>query len=484
MSVPPVSAGLSGISGYDFSGIVNSLVSLYKLPEKAMIASQTKLQTTSNAWKDVNIRMAALEATLTGLSDSTAWTATKVTSSNSNILTATTGINVTPGIYSIKVMNTALAQSVTSAVQAVSSPTVATTLNAGTFSITTAGISSTITVLKDDSLQTIANSINNNSSGVSATVIPVIGGYQLTISSKQTGVANAASFSNVTGTVLTDLGITDAFNVLKPSQVVQTATNALLTVNGVANVTSATNSITSVIPGVTLNINGSDAGVTTTTLNITADGSASQGKIQSFIDQYNSTMSFIDSKMSYDSVTKKAGDLFGDQTLQGIQDKLRSMMSSSFNNTTKPYLNLSSIGITTSADNYGASAALTFDIAKFATAMAANPNSVANMFGAAAGGVTPSIDPKNPQGLANVLESYLHPMIMYGGSFALQQTGYGKLLDGLKNQISAFEVKATAYQVSQKAKFAALETALAALTSQGASLTGMINSLNAQTTVK
>ncbi|OLN33512.1 flagellar filament capping protein FliD [Desulfosporosinus metallidurans] len=476
-----VSNALSGISGYDFSGIVDSLVAAYKLPENQMVTKQTTIQTQKDAWRDVNTRMSALEATLTGLSDSTTWTATQASSSNTNLLSATTGINAVQGVYNIKVINTAQAQSVTSALQNVSSATAATTLAAGSFTITTGGVAKTVTVAAGDSLQTIADSINNAKAGVSATVVQVTGGYQLAITARQTGTANAASFANVTGTVLTDLGILNGSNTLNVSQV---AKDALLTINGIQNITSATNTVTSAIPGVTLNINGADNGASTITLNVTADNSTAQTKIKAFVDQYNSTMDFIATKLSYNSTTKVAGDLFGDQTLQGIQERLRGMVSGTLNNPTGPYLTLSSIGISTSAQNYGKDATLSFDTSKFATAMAANPQSVANLFGAAAGGVAPSSDTANTQGLANILENYLHPMVMYGGTFATQQTGYDTQLTELKTQIADFETRATAYQAQQKLKFANLETALSALNSQGASLTSAIASLTSQTSTK
>ncbi len=476
-----VSNALSGLSGYDFSGIVDSLVSVYKLPETQMVTKQTTIQTTKDAWRDVNTRMAALEATLTGLSDSTTWTATQATSSNTNLLSATTGINAVQGVYNIKVINTAQAQTVTSTLQAVSSATVATTLTAGTFTITIGGVAQTVAVAAGDSLQTIADSINNAKAGVSATVVQVAGGYQLAITARQTGSTNAASFANVTGTVLTDLGILDGSNVLNVSQ---PAADANLTINGIQNITSATNTVTSVIPGVTLNINGADNGVSNITLNVTADNSTAQTKIKAFVDQYNSTMDFIATKLSYDSTTQKTGDLFGDQTLQSIQERLRGMLSGTLNNPTGPYLTLSSIGISTSGQDYGKDATLSFDTSKFATAMAANPQSVANLFGAAAGGVTPTTDTTNTQGLANILENYLHPMVMYGGSFALQQTGYDTQLTDLKTQISDFETRATAYQAQQKLKFANLETILAGLNSQGASLTSAIASLTSQSNTK
>ena len=481
MSVGSVSNALSGLSGYDFSGIVDSLVSVYKIPESAMVASQAKVQTTSDAWKDVNTRMAALEATLTGLSDSSTWTSTKASTSNSSIVSATTGISAVKGSYDIHVDNIAKTQTVASASQGVASGTTATAVTAGIFNITIGLVDTPISVKANSSLQDIADSINNSKIGVSASVIKVNDGYKIAINSTKTGLANAASYADTLGgTSLSDLGIVNLGTLNETQQ----AKDASLTINGVTGVSSASNTITSAILGVTLNISGADAlPDTVTTINVTADTSVPQAKIQGFIDQYNSTMSFIETKMSYDSATKTAGDLFGDQTLQGMQEHLRNMVSGSFGTNGK-YSILSSIGITTSSANFGKDASLTLDSAKFAAAMTDDPDSIANMFGAPAGGVTPSKDAVSGQGVANILENYLHPMLMFGGSFANRQSGYTTQIADYKTRITDFEAKATTYQATQKAKFAALETALSAITAQGTSLTSMLKSLDAQTTTK
>jgi len=479
-----IASALQGISGYDFSGIVDSLVSVYKLPETAMVNKQTALQTTSDAWKDVNTRVKALYDTMTGLSDSPTWTSTQASSSNTNVINATTGINATQGVYNIHVTSIAKSQTVSSAAQNVVSPTSASTLSAGTFKLTVGTNTPTITVTANESLSDIASSINDAKAGVSASVIKVTGGYKLAISATKTGIENAASYSDLTGNVLASLGILTGIPATTLNES-QAATDATLTINGITDITSSSNSISSAILGVTLNVSGADTSADAlTTVNVSANNSTAQTKIQAFIDQYNSTMDFIDTKMSYDTTTKKAGDLFGDQTLQGIQSHLRGLVSGLMNNPTAPYSTLASIGITTSSDNFGKDAKLSFDTTKFATAMATNSDSVANLFGATSGGVTPLNTGINQQGLANLMGAYLKPMVMYGGSFAQKQAGYDTQITDYKTRITALEASATAYQAAQKAKFATLETLLSSLNSQSTSLTGMINSLDSQTSKK
>lgn len=489
MSVSSTSSGtinLAGISGYDFSGIISSLVQAYKIPENQMITQQTNLQTKKNAWLDVNTRLSSLDNTLTALKDLPTWSATQATSSNTSLLGVTTGVNAAQGQYNIKILSTAQAQTVVSNLQTVSSATAATSLSAGSFTISVGGNSQTIKVSAGDSLQTIADSINNAKAGVSAAVYQVtnngVNSYQLAITDSKTGLANVPGFADTSGNVLQTLGVID--NSQKPVTIVQSASDASISVNGVTNITSASNTVTGAIPGVTLNLNGSDKGASTISVNVTADSSAAQKAVQGFVDQYNSTMSFIKTELSYNSTTKTSGDLYGDQALQGIQVRLRSITGGTLNNPTGSFNDLSAIGITTSSANYGEDPTLSFDTTKFASAMAADPQSVANLLGASVGtNVELSTGASSPaQGLANIMDSYLQPMIMFGGSIAQNQTSYDSQLTDIKNQIAAFDEKATAYQKTLNAQYSALETALAGINSTGSWLTAQINAMTGSST--
>jgi len=468
---------LAGISGYDFSGIISSMVQAYKIPETQMVTQQTDLQTKKNAWLDVNTRLSSLDNTLTALKDLPTWSATQATSSNTNLLNVTTGVNAEQGQYNIKVFTTAQAQTAVSGVQNVSSATDATSLTGGSFTLSVGGNSKTIEVSAGGSLQSIADSINNAKAGVTASVYQVSGGYQLAMTDSKTGLANVPTFTDTSGNMLQALGVLDSSKNLN---VAQAASDATLSVNGVQNITSATNSVTGAILGVTLNLNGADNGASTINVSVTADSSAAQKAIQGFVDQYNSTMSFIGTEFNYDSTTNTSGDLYGDQPLQSIQFNLRNLTDGTLNNPTGSFNDLSAIGISTSSANFGKDPTLSFDTTKFASAMAADPQSVANLLGASVGtGVELSNGDSSPaQGLANIMDSYLQPMIMYGGSIAQNQSSYDSQLTDLKNQIADFEDKSTAYQNALNAKYSALETTLAGINSTGSWLTSQINAMS------
>lgn len=494
----PTSTALTGLSGYDFSGIVSSMVQAYKLPENQMMTQQTALQTQQSAWQDVNTRLSSLDGAISALQASATWTATAATSSNTNSVTSTGGSGALPGTFTTSVANIASAEVVVSkqtndatfpaSMPAYSYNSVAKSSN-WDFSIN----GKNVVIAKSSStgaaptLVDISNSINSAQAGVTASLIQVdSSNYRLSITANQTGQANTVTFTdpNANGT-LTALGIGVAPVAFDGTAghggISQQALDASFTVNGIS-ITSATNAVTTAIQGVTLNLIA--AGNSTVT--VAANPSVAQKAVQSFVDQYNSVQSFISGELSYDTTTKTAGGLFGDPQLQAIQSRLRGMMGGTFNNPTSPDSLLSNVGISTSSNNFGEDASLTFDTTKFTQAFAANPQSVANLFSAPYNGVTPLNDTVNKvyQGLGNTLHAYLYPVIMYGGTLAQMNNSYSSQIKDVQTRISNFEVQATAYQTMMNAKFANLETILSGLNAQGSWLTGQINAMSGSTTAK
>jgi flagellar hook-associated protein 2 len=99
MSISNIS--LPGISGYDFSSIVSAMVNNYSLPLTQMQKTQTSLETKKNAWRDINTRLSALENTLDKLRQTSTWSATSATTSNSEILGVKSSSGTVKGNYNM-----------------------------------------------------------------------------------------------------------------------------------------------------------------------------------------------------------------------------------------------------------------------------------------------------------------------------------------------------------------------------------------------
>lgn len=481
MSVGYAKIALPGLSGYDFSGIVDTMVRNYSLPLNQMQKKQSTLEIKKNAWRDINTRLSALENTLNRLRDNTTWSATMASSSNTDILNLSSSSGTVHGSYKIVVDRIAVAQTAVSTVQEVEETSSATGIGAGTFSITVGEKTTNIKVETGSSLDKIAETINNANADVSASVIKVNGGYQLALISKNTGVENAAVFNEVDGNVLHSLGILNVDEISGEDilNVSQSAEDAKLSINGITDIISASNKVTSAIPGLTLDLQ-SAAPDTPVMVKVSASFKEAEAAVQAFVDQYNSVMSFIENKVKYDADTRVKGDLFGDSVLQGIQSRLRHIVGSRLNNPTEPFNVLAEVGIATSSGSFGKSAVLEFDTAKFKEALEENANSVANLFGAKAGGVDPadkSSATQEAQGLANILNEYLHPMVMYDGSLDQTQKSYQEQIEQIKKEIEAFNTKLESYAERIRLQFASLETQLTALNSESQWLTNQIDAM-------
>src|SRR5262249_19829343 len=140
------------------------------------------------------------------------------------------------------------------------------------------------------SLTDVASAINTQNSGVVASVVNDGTNYKLLISSRQTGAANGFTINNnLTNSTGAAVGFAAGQNATTGNS--QNAQDGQFTVNGFP-ITSSSNTITSAVPGVTLNLLKTGQA----TVGVTTDYSSLKSSIQTFISQYNSFRSFYDSQ--------------------------------------------------------------------------------------------------------------------------------------------------------------------------------------------
>lgn len=467
---------LSGISGYDFSGITEMMIANYSRPLNTMQQKLDTLEVKKNAWQNLNTRLSALENTLADLKKTSTWTGTSAISSNTAILTATSNSTTLQGTYNVIVNNLASAQTVASVEQGLETASSPTSLSAGIFQITVGDKTVDIEVSDGASLKDIANSINNSGVGVNASVVRVDGGYKLALVSAKTGTENAAAFTDLTGNVLETLGVIDSLGTMN---IVQPAQDANLEINGI-EVTSSSNTVTTAIDGLSLTLNEEASG-TTVRVTVASDYTKTQETVQEFVDQYNSLMTLLEKDLAYNQDSGSKGALYADPAVKSIQSRLRMMVSSSMGYTESTFKLLADIGISTSGDNFGKSAILSFDATKFTEALKEDAGSVANLFGAAAGGVKPiteSTDTEKAQGLANILGEYLDPYLQYGGVLDSTENSYTNQIYDIKDKMEDFQKRIETYRERTTLKFAALESQLSALSSQSAYMSSIFSSLS------
>lgn len=184
--------------------------------------------------------------------------------------------------------------------------------------------------------------------------------------------------SSVGGDTFTDSqNVLQALGVLQraPASQLVAAQDASYTLDGVP-LTSASNVITSAIPGATLTLLKADATTPpTSTLSLTKDTTAIQQSIQAFADAYNSTIDYINQYSTFDDKSFDSGPLFGDPTAQQVVSGVSSLLFSNMPGATGSYKNLASIGF--GLDENGK---ITVDSSKLADAINNSPDSLKSLF--------------------------------------------------------------------------------------------------------
>jgi flagellar hook-associated protein 2 len=148
----------------------------------------------------------------------------------------------------------------------------------------------------------------------------------------------------------------DTFQVQTFSPLLQQASDARVAVGSTGGtgspitVTSPTNKLDNIIPGVSLELLKETQPGDFVTINTDLDVAAIKAKINEFISAYNDVNDFIDEQNSYNADTDKAGTLLGDYAVQSMQYTVRRAVASRVKGIESKYSQLYSVGIRTDLD--------------------------------------------------------------------------------------------------------------------------------------
>ena len=239
----------------------------------------------------------------------------------------------------------------------------------GTFSIN----GTTIAWDDTDTLNAVISRINASAAGVIASYDSIQD--NVTLTAKSTG-STLISLSDTTGNLLTALNLLGA----GAQTAGQDAVYAIDSVNGGADLSSASNTVSGIVPGVTLSL----AAVGSTQVTIAQDAATTSTIVKAFVDQFNTTLGLVQEDLKYDTLTKTAGVLFGDSGVQLVGSKLRSLVSGQMvgAGSSDPYQSLMDIGISFGkvGTKVGTTTTLVLDAAKLQKALEDNPDAVEAVF--------------------------------------------------------------------------------------------------------
>ena len=376
-------AGISSLgvgSGVLTSDLVDKLVAAERAPADNRFTRKTQQsEAMLSAYGKLRSAITELRLPMRQLSSADNLKAFSASSSNEDIGVSVDSAKASRGSYSLDVTSLATAQALKSTEVFADRDTTA--VGEGKLTIAVGDKTADITIdNSNNSLQGLANAINDSGVGVSAGVIDTGNGFQLVLSSDETGTANAVSITATdnNGTALTDglglsrfdfnTGVDDGAGL---SQTIA-ATDAKMDINGIT-VTRPSNSFENVIDGLSFDIK--DIGKST--VKVSQDVGAVTDRVQGFVDKFNALQGTIDSLAGFNSDAGVGSLLTGDSTVRALQSQLRQVLTSVVPGLENASVrSLVDVGISTDPKT----GALEFNRSIFETQLKENPDDVTALF--------------------------------------------------------------------------------------------------------
>ncbi|MFV8570564.1 flagellar filament capping protein FliD [Marinobacter sp. SBS5] len=429
-------------SGIFSADLVDKLVAAERVPTEERLNSKEKaIQAKISAFGALKNALEEMKSPLDGLKSGTAFDAYTSSISNEAVAGATLDEgSVSRGSYTLNVTQLAQRQSLASASQADKDTT---TFGNGTLTFEVGGVTTEVTI--DDSnntLQGIANAINDAGAGVSAGVVDTGSGYRLVMTSDESGTANAISV-----TASGDAGLSQfAYGGGTGMSETVAALNAELEVNGIA-ITRSSNTVEGVVEGVTFDLKS----MGTSTVAINSDPDAVTERVQEFVDKYNALQGVIKNASGYNAATDRGGVLTGDSTIRSLQNELRGLLTSIPGDLqNSPVRMLADLGISTNPDT----GKLDFDASEFKTQLADHPEGVKALFSGDSGIASSAL---------NAVDEY----VKSSGRLDNRTEGLNRRLDDIQDQRIRLDDKIESLRARLVKQFSAADSLIAQLQSTG-----------------
>lgn len=446
---------LTGLAtGLDTEAIVEALIAIERQPRVRMQQREEAIKARQTALRDIATRLRNLKNAAADLRSVALWADTQTVSTNDETkLSARRISGAGPGGYQVEVLQLARAEQRTYDFTPSATPTTITLEGGG-------GDPVTIELEAGATLDDLVAAINGNAE---APVYAVNVDGRLVLSSRKTGAAN--------GFTATGAGLVEDVAAAK------VGLDAQFTVDGGPVQTASTNVVTSAIPGVELTFKAVTGGPMTVTVGEPKpDTAAIKKKIEAFVEQYNSAVSFIREKLTEerDSNDPKKGVLRNDAMLTGLLGTLRQAITEVFAGNPGDVDQLIDIGVSTGASNADGSinqnsvqGLLVLNSSKLEEKLSANLLDVRRLLGGISG-----VD-----GFAQRIEGILGPVTQADGVLDARLDSADSELRRIRDQMNALDERLEQREERLRMQFATLERLLANSQSQGMWLSGQLAAL-------
>lgn len=438
-------------TGLDTKALIEGLMAAERVPVNRMQARRASVQSRLDAFAALRPKVSELETQAKGLKTVADFRSFKASSSAESFATASASGAAAAGVYSVEITQLAENEIEKSNGYADKGTT---TVGTGTLSLTVGGVVTNVAIgAGDQTLQGVANAINDSDAKVSASVVNVGGTnpYRLVISADEAGDSNTVSV-NAAGLS----GGTQALSFTEQ----RAAKSALFSVNGI-DIEANSNVVSDAVEGVTFTLKKETEADAPVTVTVTADAEALKKKIESLVSAYNGVVDRLARDGSRNATTGATGVLFGDFTATSIKRRLAAAAAGAVSTDDGAYNSLGSIGVTTTRTG-----SLAVDSAKLTKAIESDPEGVIALFVDGDGGLASKF-----ADLANVIASST-------GEIAAREAGLKTGVKTIDTQIERFEARLVRVEKQLTTRYAELESFASRFQGLGTLLQQKLSSLN------
>lgn len=453
-----VSAASGG--GLDVETIVSQLMTLEKRPLSALDKQISKQSANANYLSTFKSKASAFEASLAAMRDSTRIASTKVSSSDAVAVTATATSAAAVGDIEVKVVRTAQANRVAfngfadTAQKFAAGTSFSLGLAGKTVSIDTSGLDLTEIVTKFNTEAANATAPSGVVPLKASLVQTGTGVWSVVVASSETGSSNA-----ITATPTPVLGD-------KSMVQVQEARDARVFVNGL-EVTSASNKLDNVIPGVVIqlrkpvNLTGLTEPVDSTALaSVVVSVESESADIRTLA--ANVVSSFNGMQDYYKSLTKTSldpsqrGPMSGDSSLAAMMTRTRSLLAEgmTLNGSTTPF-RFADMGIELKSNGN-----LSLNETSFSKAL------------------TDGLATKLASIKSISLDTYLGKMVLSTGELGLKEANLVTVQAALQKRKDQLEDRLVLVEASLRSRYSSLDSTLYKLNGINTSLKSALDALS------
>ncbi len=467
-------------SGLDINSVISQLIAVERVPLNLLQTENTSLQTRLSTYGKLQSSTAAMRDAAATLAKADTWGLTTGSSSDASAVGVNTSTSTRAGSYAVTVTALASAQSNASATFASADSLVGEgtlhiqlgTWGPGQSTFTPNGAVVDIAAGPPaQSLAELRDKINASGAGVTASVLTDASGARLVLRSTATGEANGFRVTvddidgnNSNGLGLSALAFDPSAGILTMAQALA-ASNAAATLNGLP-ISSASNTLTNVVDGLTLNLNK----ITTAPVQITAaqDSPGMRKAVDTFVAAYNDLNKLLIDQTRYDPNNTRRDNLQGDSAAITLRSQLRNMLGVS-SGASATFTRLADVGLDVQTDG-----SIKINDAKMSSGMA-NLAEMKKLFSNA-----DLLTPAN-NGIATQLKAAADQVLSIDGTIKTRSAGLQKRIELNKDRQEQMTDRINDVEKRLRAKYSALDRQMATLTGLSSYVNQQVSAWNRNT---